>query len=96
MGQMRVIGGDKSVNLDRAEGIIAEVSKGGCQVIVLPECLDLGWTHPSAHELSDEIPGKTSDRLCEAARRNNIMVLAGLTEREDKKIYDSAILIDSS
>jgi predicted amidohydrolase len=96
MGQMKVIGGDRSVNLDRAEGTIAEASKGGCQVIVLPECLDLGWTHPSAHELSDEIPGKTSDRLCGAARRNNIMVLAGLTEREDKKIYDSAILIDSS
>jgi predicted amidohydrolase len=96
MGQMRVIGGDKSVNLDRAEGTIAEASKEGCQVIVLPECLDLGWTHPSAHKLSDEIPGEMSDRLCGAARRNNTMVLAGLTEREDKKIYDSAILIDSS
>jgi predicted amidohydrolase len=96
MGQMKVIGGDKSVNLDRAEGTIVEASKEECQVIVLPECLDLGWTHPSAHELSDEIPGKTSDRLCEAARQNNIMVLAGLTEREGKKVYDSAVLIDSS
>jgi len=95
MGQMRVIGGDKSGNLDRAERMIAKASKEGCQLIILPECLDLGWTHPSAKELSDEIPGETSNRLSRAAKEGNIMVVAGLTERDKKQIYNSAVLIDN-
>jgi len=95
MGQMLVEGGKIEENLSRAEKMIREAAANGCQVIVLPECLDAGWTHPSAREIAEEIPGKTSDRLCEAARKNNVMVVAGLTERDGERIYNSAILIDN-
>ena len=94
MGQMLVEGGRIEENLNRAEGMIREAAARGCRVIVLPECLDAGWTHPSARKLAEEIPGNTSDRLCEAARENNILVVAGLTERDGGRIYNSAILID--
>ena len=76
--------------------MITGASHESCQVVVLPECLDLGWTHPSARQLAKEIPGETSDRLCEAAKSNEIMGVAGLTEREGNRIYNSAVLIDQS
>jgi len=96
MGQMLVEGGKIEENLNRAEEMIRRASAKNCQVIVLPECLDAGWAHPSAREIAEEIPGKISDRLCKAARENNIMVIAGLTERDEERIYNSAILIDEN
>jgi len=95
MGQMLVEGGEIERNLNRAERMIQEAAARDCQVIVLPECLDVGWTHPSACRLAEEIPGKTSDRLCGAAGENEIFVVAGLTERHGERIYNSAILIDN-
>jgi len=56
--------------------------------------LRFGMAHPSARKIAEEIPGKTSDRLCEAALKNNIIVIAGLTERDGERIYNSAVLID--
>ncbi|RLI04753.1 carbon-nitrogen hydrolase family protein [Candidatus Bathyarchaeota archaeon] len=96
MGQMLIEGGKVEENLNRAEEMIRKAAANDCQVIVLPECLDAGWTHPSAREIAEEIPGETSDRLCEAARDNNVMVIAGLTERDGEKIYNSAVLIDEN
>ncbi|RJS76768.1 carbon-nitrogen hydrolase family protein [Candidatus Bathyarchaeota archaeon] len=94
MGQMLVEGGKVEENLKRAETMIEKAAENGCQIIILPECLDTGWTHPSAKELAKEIPGETADRLCQAAAENGIMVVAGITERSHQKIYNSAILID--
>jgi len=93
---MLVEGGRIEENLERAEEMIHEASRGDCQIIVLPECLDVGWTHPSARKLAREIPGETSNRLCQAARDNRIMVVAGLTERDSNRIYNAAILVDKT
>ncbi|HIE18279.1 TPA: carbon-nitrogen hydrolase family protein [Candidatus Bathyarchaeota archaeon] len=96
MGQMLVEGGRREANLKRAEDMIEEAARRGCGILILPECLDLGWTHPSARELADEIPGSTSDRLSRACRQNDIMAVAGLTERDGERIYNAAILIDGN
>lgn len=93
MGQMLVVGGAVKENLARAVEMIERAAEQGCQVIVLPECLDIGWTHPKAEELAQPIPGPHSDVLCGAAQRCRIHVVAGLTERERDKVYNSAILV---
>jgi predicted amidohydrolase len=46
MGQMLVAPGEARRNLDRACEMIAQAAATGAHAIVLPECLDLGWTHP--------------------------------------------------
>jgi len=94
MGQMLVEGGEPEQNLQRAERMIAAAERAGCQLIVLPECLDLGWTHPSARQSAEPIPGPFADRLCQAAREHNLHVAAGLTERCGPRIYNAALLID--
>jgi predicted amidohydrolase len=67
MGQILVEGGKLQENLARATWAIELAAKQNCQIVVLPECLDLGWTYPSARHLAAEIPGPTSDALCRAA-----------------------------
>lgn len=49
MGQMLVQPGELRSNLRRARRMIAEAAEGKCRMVVLPECLDLGWTHMAAH-----------------------------------------------
>lgn len=93
MAQMRVEGGRPEANLARAAERIAEAARAGCRVVVLPECLDLGWTHPSARELAQPIPGAHAERLAAAARAHRVYVAAGLVERAGAKFYNAAVLL---
>jgi len=93
MGQMLVEGDKVQANLSRAGKMIENAAEQGCSIIVLPECLDLGWANPAARELARPIPGPSSEILCRSARESKIYVVAGLTEQAEKRIYDSALLI---
>lgn len=95
MGQLLVEGGEPERNLNRAEKMIEEAAERGCDVVLLPETMDLGWTHPSAFKEAQPIPGPTSDRLCECAKRCQIFICAGLTERGGDQGYNSALFISS-
>ncbi len=94
MAQILVEGGRPEANLARAESCIREAAGRGCRLVVLPECLDLGWTDPAALTLAQPIPGEHSDRLAQAARKSGVFVVAGLIERAGQKRYNAAVLID--
>jgi predicted amidohydrolase len=93
MGQILVEGGNIEQNIERAVSMIEESARKGCKIVVLPECLDIGWTYPDAPILARPIPGRYSKQLCRAAKNNRIYVVAGLTEKCNDFIYNSAILI---
>ena len=93
MAQMLVEGGAVEQNLARATRMIEQATEQECKVVVLPECLDLGWTDPSARDLAQPIPGPYSEALCRAAQQAHVYVAAGLTERYGDKIYNAAVLI---
>jgi predicted amidohydrolase len=54
LGQLLVEGGEPERNLERAEKMVREAAQNNCDIILLPETLDFGWTHPSA--LSEALP----------------------------------------
>ena len=93
MAQILVEGGQPESNLTRAVTRIQEAADRGCKFVVLPECMDLGWTHPSARELAQPIPGAHFQTLSRAASTNEIYVVAGLVERDGERFFNSAILI---
>jgi len=93
MGQMLVEGGRVDRNIRRAVEMIGDAASQGCQVIVLPECLDVGWTHPQAGRLAEPIPGVPSEELSRAAASVGVYVIGGLTERAGARIYNSGVLI---
>ena len=93
--QMRVDGGETDANLQRAETKIRDAADRGGDLAVLPEALNLGWTHPSATTNAAPIPqGQSFQRLARAARDGEIFVCAGLIERDGDRIYNSAVLVD--
>lgn len=92
--QMRVEGGELDVNLLHATQRIARAAGEGAHLALLPEVMDLGWTHPSAKSLAFPVPGgKTFEKLADAARDNNIYVVAGIVEKDGDKTYNTAVLI---
>lgn len=93
MAQMLVEGGQHEQNLQRAVDMIHRAAEAGCAVVVLPECLDLGWTDPAARQLAQPIPGPRSDLLAVAAQQTGVYVVAGLTERAGNRIYNAAVLL---
>jgi predicted amidohydrolase len=93
MAQMLVEGGKPEANFKRAEAMLAQAAAKGCRVAVLPECMNLGWTHPSARDLAEPIPGAHFERLAAAAKAHGLFVAAGLVERAGDRRYNAAVLI---
>jgi len=96
MVQMKVVGGDLKGNLNRAEKLVSQAASEGADIALLPECMDLGWTHPSSLEKATPIPeGDVFAMLRMLARKNNIHICSGMTERDGDKVYNAAVLIDN-
>ena len=59
--QLLVEGGEPKRNLQRAKKYVEIAAREGSDLILFPECIDFGWTHPSALEESKKIPGEYSN-----------------------------------
>ena len=86
--QLLIEGGEPQRNINRAEIYIKKASENNCDLIILPECSDLGWTHPSALDEAETIPGKWSDMYCDFSKKFKISICVGLTEKSENCIYN--------
>ncbi|HME51183.1 MAG TPA: carbon-nitrogen hydrolase family protein [Candidatus Lokiarchaeia archaeon] len=93
MCQSLVEFGNIEGNLKRGEALARKAASAGCNIIVLPECMDIGWTCPGAKDLAEPIPGKISEQFCDWARELGIYLATGLTERAGDAFYNAAILV---
>lgn len=95
MAQMLVEGGQKQNNLNRAVERIQEAAKNNADMVLLPEAMDLGWTHSSAKTDAEPIPeGFSFETLARAAKNNQVFVCAGIIEKDGENTYNSAVLIN--
>ncbi len=95
IAQLLVEGGEPERNIERAEKLIRTAHENGAQLILLPETLDFGWTHPSALKESEPIPGKYSSFFTRLAHELGVWLCLGLTERKNEKNYNTALLISA-
>lgn len=94
--------GDKAYNLSIIESLSRKAASEGSQVIAFHECSVTGYTfarHLSKQQLLDVaefIPdGDSLLRLAEIARNNDIVILAGLFEKDDEEnIYKAYVCVD--
>jgi len=86
--------GDLERGLAAVDRALARAAAQGADLACFPETCLFGWLNPAAHRLADPVPGTTSERLGELARRHGLMFAIGLAEREDGRLFDSALLID--
>src|SRR5436309_10119886 len=93
--QMKVVGGRKEDNLRHAADLIALAAEQRADIVLLPEAMNLGWTHPSSHHEADPVPdGRTCMVLRAVAREHRCYICSGLVERDGSRVFNSAVLID--
>jgi predicted amidohydrolase len=89
--------GEIEVNINKAVGL---VERTGAEIIVLPELFNTGYlivSKDEAFDLSEPIPGgKTTEALSAAAREKNAHIVAGMIERENDNLFNSAVVISPS
>lgn len=96
MGQMPVLYGKIEKNLAKASEMIAGAAKEKCDLIVLPECMDIGWANGRDLHLAERIPGRISESLCCEAKTYHIWIVAGLTEKVNGAYYNTSVLISDT
>ena len=65
-------------------------------IILLPEAITVIGSGKKYVEVAEPVPGPTTQRLGELARRHNSYVAAGIFEREGVAVYNTAVLLDRS
>ena len=72
-------------NLETALAAIGEAAKGGAKIVCLPELFRSRYfcqaEEHAFFDLAEPIPGPSSEALCAAARRHEVVVVGSLFER---------------
>jgi len=63
-------------------------------VILLPEGMTVAGTGKGDADVSEPVPGPTTEKLGELARRKHAYIIGGIYEREAPAVYNTAVLID--
>ncbi|MFW9816061.1 MAG: nitrilase-related carbon-nitrogen hydrolase [Candidatus Thorarchaeota archaeon] len=93
VGQMEPVITNVEENIIRIRGLLEEAEKRSIEVLVLPELCNSGYVFENKEEAvasSEEIPeGPLSSILLEWSEQDK-MVVAGICERTEKGLYNSA------
>ncbi len=87
-------------NLEKAEAMVGEAAQAGARVVCLPELFRSRYfcqrEDPAVFDLSEPVPGPTTETLSLAARRHGVAVVAPVFERRAPGLYhNSAAVIDA-
>jgi len=96
LAQLLVEGTEPERNFERSERLIARAQKEHCDLVLLPETIDFAWTHPNALQQAKAIPGEYSSLFCELAKKYDIWLCVGLTEKTATCNHNTALLIDNT
>ena len=93
-------GPDPRLNLEKALDRIGEAAARGAQIVCLPELFQTQYfcqrEDTALFDLAEPIPGPTTARLAEAARRHGVVLVASLFEKRAPGVYhNTAVLFDT-
>src|ERR1019366_8235949 len=87
--------------LGQSEGVLAAID-GWCEraatakadLVLFPELVVHGHCTPNTWELAEPVPdGPSVRRLADIARRDNLIVCAGLSEKEGDIVFNTQVLV---
>jgi N-carbamoylputrescine amidase len=93
-------GPDAGENLRRAEEFICQAAGRGAQVVCLPELFRTQYfcqrEDAALFDLAEPVPGPTTQRMAELARREGIAIIASVFEKRAPGVYhNTAVVLDS-
>jgi len=91
--QLNIVWEEKHANFERAANFIERSKKDGCDLVVLPEMFNTGFSM-NADSISEPFNTITSEFLCKIAEKHQINLIAGFVEKTDDKNENIAQFIN--
>ena len=86
--------GKRTETLRRIEQFCEQAVADRAELVVFPELIVHGHCTPNTWEIAESVPiGDSVERLCDIARRLDIFLCAGLSEKEKDIVYNTQVLI---
>lgn len=96
VAQILTIPGQLEKNLESISNACENLVSQNAEWIVFPECCDLGWTDEDAQTYAGEIAdGEQTTHLGSLAAQWNVYITAGITERSQNRIFNTAVTYDN-
>ncbi len=86
--------GSSLENLDHFSRLITMAAQNSADIVCLPEAITLAGTGKTYIEVSEPVPGPSTEYLGRLARQFRMYIVAGLLERDGPAVYNTAVLID--
>lgn len=86
--------GSSRENLEHFSRFITMAAENHADIVCLPEAITLAGTGKTYIEVSEPIPGPSTEFLGNLARQYRMYIVAGLLERDGPVVYNTAVLID--
>jgi len=96
--QFDVKSGDKDANLSKVEELLGTIANQGVNIAAMSEYFLTGFpvTRENVIKWAEPIPGKTTDRLAELAKRFRMCLLGSMIERDGKRFHATCPVIDAN
>lgn len=87
---------DLDANVEHTIALLEKCAADKADVAVFPECNVSGYFDGYVKKLTAKQLAKAEEDLCAACKRLTIWAIVGMPVRQDGKLYNSAVVIDSS
>jgi aliphatic nitrilase len=101
---------DRAGTLEKVLGAIDDAAAGGAEIIVFPETIvpyypyfsfitpaaQMGTEHLRLYDQAVRVPGPETAAVAGAARTKGVVVLLGVTERDNGTLYNAQLLFDAT
>jgi omega-amidase len=94
--QISCVTGDLKANVRKIRDFSAQAKKSGTDLIVFPEMVDTGYSMPAIQEHATSWNEGTVPKLQETAKELSVAILAGVSDRDSSRVYNSQALIDAN
>ena len=95
--QARGVSGDAATAADLMRIVVRKAAARGVELVIFPELFVSGYNAEHAvRSLAEPADGPTAEAVAAIAAGTRVAVLYGYPEREGRRIYNSAQLIDAS
>jgi predicted amidohydrolase len=86
--------GSSRENLEHFSRFITMAAENQADIVCLPEAITLVGTGKTYIEVSEPVPGPSTEFLGNLARQHRMYIVAGLLEKSGPVVYNTAVLID--
>src|SRR5436190_2942619 len=94
--QITSVPGDLEAKLRKGRDFASDAKESGAELIVFPEMIDTGYSMPAIQKHNTSWKEGAVPRLQKMAKQLSIAIIAGVSDRDGSRIYNSQAFIDAA